>query len=323
MYLVILLYILFASLFTLQKDTLSYCEPFFLVGSRMLFAGLVLLAYLAIKHKPRAIRIQAQHIVGILLLACSQIYLTNVCEIWAIKHMVSSKACLLYSLSPFVSALVAFLILKETMSNKKLLGMLIGFMGLLPILFIRTQEELYSGAFFIFSGAELAMVGAVFCSVYGWIMLKKVMQDYSYSPLLANGLSMTLGGCMALLHSYLAGEAWNPIPVTDNAAFMINTLVMCLISNLICYNLYGYLLNRFTATFMSFAGLVTPIFTSLFGFIWLQEVITWHFFVSIAMFTVGLIIFYREELAQGLAYKVNPRVDAVNFKPELKVGAET
>ncbi|HSX20541.1 MAG TPA: DMT family transporter, partial [Gammaproteobacteria bacterium] len=111
---------MFASLFTLQKTTLNYTEPFFLVGSRMLFAGLVLLAYLVIRYKPKAIRIKAEHIGGIVLLAMSQIYLTNILEIWAIDHMVSSKACLLYSLSPFVSAAVAFLVLKETLSSKKM-----------------------------------------------------------------------------------------------------------------------------------------------------------------------------------------------------------
>lgn len=297
MYLVILLYILFASLFTLQKDTLNYCEPFFLVGSRMLFAGLVLLGYLAIKHKPQTLKIKPEHVVGVMMLALSQIYLTNILEIWAIEHMVSSKACLLYSLSPFVSALVAFVVLKETMSSKKALGMLIGFFGLLPIIFAQTQDEVSSGTFLVFTFAELAMVGAVFCSVYGWIMLKKVMQDYEYSPLMANGLSMTIGGLLALMHSYFAGEQWSPIPVNNFSSFATNTLVMCLISNLICYNLYGYLLKRFSATFMSFAGLVTPLFASLFGFIWLGEVITWHFFVAIALFTLGLVIFYREEMA--------------------------
>ncbi len=306
MYLVISLYLLFASLFTLQKDTLNYCEPFFLVGSRMLFAGLLLLAYIAIRYKPVAIKIQPKHIVGLVMLAVSQIYLTNIFEIWAIEHMVSSKACLLYSLSPFVSALVAFVVLRETLSKKKIIGMFIGFMGLLPIIFAQTQTEISSGTFLIFTLAELAMVGAVFCSVYGWILLKKIICEYEYSPLLANGISMTIGGVLALAHSFYAGENWAPVPVTNLQAFVINTLIMCLISNLICYNLYGYLLKRFTATFMSFAGLVTPLFASLFGFIWLEEVITWHFFISIAMFTVGLFIFYREEVERGQVFIPKP-----------------
>lgn len=264
----------------------------------MLFAGLVLLAYVAIRSKPKSLRIKPEHIGGIVLLALSQIYLTNILEIWAIEHMVSSKACLLYSLSPFVSALVAFVVLKETLSYKKTLGMLIGFLGLLPIIFAQTQDEISTGTFLIFTFAELAMVGAVFCSVYGWIMLKKVMQDYEYSPQFANGLSMTIGGLLALGHSFIAGENWAPIPVTEFQPFVLNTIIMCLISNLICYNLYGYLLKRFSATFMSFAGLVTPLFASIFGFLWLHEVISWHFFVSIALFTLGLVIFYREEMGK-------------------------
>lgn len=309
MHLVLLLFVLFASLFTLQKETLNYCEPFFLVGSRMLFAGAVLLAYVLWRHKPVALKIKPSHIKGILLLAISNIYLTNIFEVWAIQHMVSSKACLVYSLSPFVAALVAFIVLKERMSNKKVFGMLIGFLGLLPILFTQTQDELSTGTFLVFTLAELSIVGAVFCSVYGWIMLKKVMQEYKYSPLVANGLSMTVGGVLALIHSYVAGESWAPLPVMQVQPFIINTLIMCVISNLICYNLYGYLLKRFTATFMSFAGLVTPIFASMFGFLWLNELVTWHFYVSIILFTVGLIIFYREEITRAEAFQVKGVAD--------------
>lgn len=298
MHLVILLYALFASLFTLQKDSLSYCEPFFMVGSRMLCAGLVLVIYLALRDSKSLRKVRWQHLGGIFLLALSQIYLTNICEIWAIKHMVSSKACLLYSLSPFISALVAFTVLKETLSRKKMVGMFIGFLGLMPIIFAQTNQEISSGTFLIFTLAELAMVGAVFFSVYGWILLKKVMQDYEYSPLMANGLSMTLGGVFALTHSYLVGENWAPLPISSVQPFVINTIIMCLISNLICYNLYGYLLKRFSATFMSFAGLITPLFASIFGFVWLNEVITWHYLLSMVLFSIGLLIFYREEMAQ-------------------------
>src|SRR5579872_3763896 len=106
MYLAVLLYLLFASLFTLQKITLNYCEPFFLVGSRMTFAGILLMGYVLFRHRNLIHKIRREHLGGIMLLAISQIYLTNIFEIWAIDNMVSSKACLIYSLSPFVSAFV-------------------------------------------------------------------------------------------------------------------------------------------------------------------------------------------------------------------------
>ena len=304
MFFVILLFALFASIFTLQKETLDYCEPFFLIGARMFFAGIMLLGYLFITNR-KSLKISASQFGTFLLLALFAVYLTNICEIWGIKHMVSSKACLIYSLSPFLAALVAFIVLGEKLSKQKWLGMLIGFFGLIPIHFTQTSTELSLGQWSFFSIAELSIVGAVLFSVYGWILLKKIISQYQHSPLLANGVSMTIGGLLALMHSYFSGEAWQPIPVTAITPFIINSLIMCLISNIICYNLYGFLLKRFTATFMSFAGLVTPFFASLYGYLFLQETISWHFYASITMFSLGLLLFYRAEMQHGQAFRLN------------------
>ena len=44
MYLVGLLYALFASCFTFSKSALEFGEPLFLIGTRMVIAGVILLA---------------------------------------------------------------------------------------------------------------------------------------------------------------------------------------------------------------------------------------------------------------------------------------
>jgi len=301
MFLVILLYALFASLFGLSKDTLNYSDPFFLIGSRMAFAGLLLLTQQFIFNR-QAFKIKTSHIKALFLLGFLNIYLTNVAEIWGIQHMVSAKACLIYSLSPFLAAIVAYLVLKETLSQKKWLGLCIGFMGLIPIFMTQSSSEQMVGDIGFISMAELALLIAVFCSVYGWILLKKIVSVYKYTPLMANGISMTLGGILALIHSYFTGESWDPIPVTEMGPFIQNTLLMCLISNIVCYNLYGYLLKRYSATFISFAGLVTPFFASFFGWYFLGETISWHYFASIIVFSIGLTIFYLEELKRDKVF---------------------
>ena len=301
MYLVVLLFAMFASLFTLQKVTLNYAEQFFQVGTRMTFAGILLLGFVYLFDKQN-FKFKLSHAKVLILFSLAAIYVTNICEIWGINNMVSSKACLLYSLSPFLAALVAYVVLKEKLSGKKIWGMLIGFFGLLPITYTQTSSELNSGTFFIFTAAELAIFSAVLCSSYGWILLKKIISEYKYSPVMANGIAMTIGGMLALIHSYLAGENWNPVPVSEYKPFILYSLSMCLISNIICYNLYGYLLKRFSATFIAFTGLVTPIFASLFGWLFLHETITWHFFASIAMFSIGLTLFYQEEIKKGAVF---------------------
>ncbi|MBT4963736.1 MAG: DMT family transporter [Francisellaceae bacterium] len=294
MHLVLLLFALFASLFTLQKEALSYSEPFFLIGSRMAFAGVLLLAFYFLKNGK--LDISKRHIKPLVILGVTNIYLTNICEIWGLNNMGSAKTCLIYSLSPFVAAFVAYILLGEQMNKKKWYGMFIGIIGLIPIFYTQTEQEISAGKFWFISYAELSILGAVIFSVYGWITLKDLMQNHKMSPILANGASMLLGGTLALIHSYTAGEAWTPVPILkDVEMFIVYAAVLCIISNIICYNLYGHLLKRFSATFMSFSGLTTPLFASLFGWLLLNEEITWHYLAAIAFFSVGLYIFYIEE----------------------------
>ena len=293
MFFVFLLYALFASVFTLSKTGLEFTLPFFLVGSRMLVAGLLLLGYLFLFRREQ-LRISRQQFQKILSLALFNIYLTNMLEFWGLQYLTSSKACFIYSLSPFVSALLGSFILTEKISTLKWVGMLIGFAGMLPILLAQTTAEERAGEFFYFSLAELAVMGAAVASCYGWIILKQLVFDEGLSPILANGVSMTIGGAMALMHSYVA-EPWNPLPITDVVPFLECAIALIVVSNLICYNMYGWLLKRFSATFMSFAGLSTPLFAALFGWLFLGEVITWPFYVSLAIVSGGLFCFYQEE----------------------------
>lgn len=302
--LVILLFALFASLFTLSKTALEFSEPFFLIGSRMTLAGVLLLTHQFFFNR-QSFKIKKAHILPLVMLGLVSIYITNIAEIWGIQYMSSAKACLIYSLSPFIAALFAYWILKERLTSKKWIGLCIGFVGLTPILFTQSNSSELAKDLLFFSWAELALVTAVFASVYGWILLKKIINEFRYTPIMANGISMLIGGVLALVHSYVSGESWAPFPILHDkyAAFIECALWMTLISNVVCYNLYGYLLKRFSATFMSLAGLVTPLFASLFGWYFLNEVITWHFFASMALFSVGLAIFYQEELAIGAALK--------------------
>ena len=294
MFLVVLLYSLFASVFTVQKTALEYTQPLFLVGSRMAIAGILLVAYQWM-FKRETIRFQGKHLFRLLALAFFNIYLTNVLEVWGLKYLTSAKTCFLYSLSPYFAALLSYFLFKEKLSGKKWLGLIVGFSGFLPVLASHTTEEESLGSFFIFSWPELAVMGAAFCSVYGWILLRQLIKENEYSPMLANGFSMFFGGVMALANSALI-EEWNPLPVTEYRPFIECTLALLLVSNFFAYNLYGYLLKRFSATFLSFAGFITPLLTALFGWYFLGETISWPFYLSASIVFSGLLIFYQEEL---------------------------
>jgi drug/metabolite transporter (DMT)-like permease len=290
---VFLLYGLFASVFVISKVGLAASAPFFLIGSRMIAAGVILIGWYA--YKEGSLKLTRETWKLIALLGFLNIYVTNAFEFWGLQYLTSFKTCFIYSLSPFASALLSFILLSEKMTAKKWLGLLVGFAGFIPLFLHHTQTEEQAGVLWAFSWAELSVVGAALTSVWGWIVLKQLVCDKGVSPLAANGFSMLIGGALALSHS-LFTEEWNPVPVYDTLQFSFAAVLLIIVSNLICYNLYGWLLKRFSATFMSFAGFTTPLFTALFGWFFLGETIAAPFYISSAIVFSGLLLFYHEEL---------------------------
>lgn len=296
---VLFMYGAWSSIFALAKMALQHSPPLFLTASRMLLASLVLLGFIACKDRS-AFRFSLKQFSLLVLLAIFSIYLTNALEFWSLQHLTAAKTCFIYSLCPFFSALFSYLHFGEKMNRRKWIGMGIGFIGFLPILAIQKgSSSLISGIPFL-TWPELAMMGAAVCTAYGWILLRVILKSSSISPLTANGVSMLIGGLMALAHSYLV-ENWNPIPVAPAymGSFLQGIAVMTLISNILCYNLYGLMLRRFTATFLSFMGLLSPIFASLNGWLFLGEAPSPVIFLSTAVVSLGLWMVYSAELRQG------------------------
>ncbi len=296
---VIFMYAVWSSVFPLGKLTLEYCSPLFLTAIRMILAGGLLLGYLSLRQRS-SFKVNAKQMLSLTLLAIFGYYLTNACEFWSLQHLSAAKTCFIYGLSPFFAAFFSYLHFGEKMNRRKWLGLGVGVLGILPILALQTGSEDLIGGFLIFSWPEIAMIAAVLCSVYGWVLLRLVVKDSVVSPLMANGTSMLIGGALALIHSYLI-EPWTPIPVVQGGipSFIQGTLLLTFISNILCTNLYGLMLKRFTATFLSFVGLLSPIFASFSSWLFLNEQPSLLIFLSTGVLLVGLWLVYSAELKQG------------------------
>ncbi len=171
---------------------------------------------------------------------------------------------------------------------------------MLPILIQQTGSEELFQAYGFFSWPTLSVIGAALVSVYGWILLRLIVKGNALPPSLTTAMSMVFGGTFALLHSYLF-ESWHPLPVGKGELyhFAQGTLGLMIISNLLCYTFYGMLLKRFTATFLSLMGLLSPIFASLYSWFFLNESISPLMFASTGIVLFGLWIVHRAELKQG------------------------
>ncbi|MCB1072820.1 MAG: DMT family transporter [Chlamydiia bacterium] len=302
-FLVIFMYGAWSSIFSLGKVALESSPPIFLTSIRMLFAAVILLGWLFLKDR-KSLKIGKSQILPLLALSVFSIYLTNILEFWGLQHLTAAKTCFIYSLSPFFAAIFSYIHFGEKMNKKKLFGMLIGFAGFVPVLMMQTGNEGLFQAFSFFSWPELAIMGAALFSVYGWVLLRIIVKKQTLSPMYANGYSMLLGGTMAFVHSLFV-DHWNPIPVAAGhmTPFIQGIVLMTLVSNILCYNLYGYMLKKYTATFLSFMGLLSPIFASINSWIILGESPSWQILLSTSIVSLGLFIVYQAELKQGYIIK--------------------
>jgi len=295
MWLIFLLYAICASMFTISKYVLGFSQPIFFMAIRMIGAGIILGGYYWFKNRS----FMRQYITSsftdwflFLQIIIFHVYLTYICDLCALTQLTSIESAFIYNLAPFLSALFSYFWFAETVTTKKWVGLFLGFSSLLPELITEPLNFKHKLA------PIFITIIAVISSSYGWVIVRKLVKDKLYSPLYVNSVGMFFGGLAALVTSVLS-ESWLPTPVHNWVGFIQGTLLIIVIANIIFYNLYGFLLKKYTATFLSFAGFLCPVFTVIFGTLFLGEQVPTHFVLSGLLVFTGLFIFYHEELKQG------------------------
>jgi len=318
MFLIILQYVLLASTFTLGKAAMAYAQPVFFVGVRMVIGGLLLLIYqYFFNHKQW--RLDKKDLFVFVQMMFFHIAISFGCEFWALQYASASKVAFLWNLSPFVTAFFAYHYYNEKITFKKWIGLSIGFIGLMPVLVSSAPEELVSGSWSFLSFAEIVLFVGIIAASYAWILMKDLVTDKEYSPVMVNGVAMLGGGIIDLLAALviesppyitlvprfgshcdtsISSLLCNlfPYEYTGLGLLVAYMVLLILIANVIYFNLCAYLLKFYSNTFIAFCGFTTPLFAALFDWLFIGEVVGMTFFISVAIVAVGLYIFYQEEL---------------------------
>lgn len=289
---ILVLYAIFASSMLISKAIMPYTGLMFLTAARMLIGGGILMGFQYFSPSQKFI-LKKEHIKYYVQLMVFNILITYTMRFWALKNLPAFKVSFLHNLAPFITSFYAYLFLKERMSGKQWLGLGVGLLGMIPILLTSTPHEVRLGEFFFISLPELAAIASVAASSYGWIIMRKLIKENNYSPMMANAISMTFGGALALAISLPLEGVY---PVTNSVAFWSLLIAVILVSNIICHNLYGHLLRTYSPTLLSFAGFIAPFFAALYEWLLWGQTITWHFYVSSVIVFAGLFLFYKDEL---------------------------
>ncbi len=298
--------------FTFGKWALQYAPPMFLIGFRMLCAGNALLVVWFFRKKSKIEQKGASETTspwnyapqdgfvwrdafGFLKVALFHVYLAFVPEFWALQHLDSLKVTLMYSVTPFLSAFFSYALFSEKLSKIKWLALGLGFLGVIPPLLTGDGLGQHKfGSFGFISIPELVLLFAIVSAAYAWFEVKALLQR-GYSIFLINGFAMIVGGALSLSHHFLLNPTSSLFPVKAAFPFLGLIAALILLSNLIFYNLYGFLLKRYSYTFLSFTGFLCPIFGTIFGMTFFGESFHWLYLVGFALTFTGLRLFYGAE----------------------------
>lgn len=286
-------FFLFASAITVNKFILFSLSPIFFVGIRTLSAGLLTAAYLILWRRKFPFSSLWQDLPQFLLISVFTNFVPSILKAYGLKNLSSSKSTLIGSLDPFVTAIFAYFMWNEAFTKNKILGMIIGFSGVLVLLFTTSPAEELAGTWWVISLPELAAIMSMVLARYGWIKGQWLLKSDRYTPLQFNSTLMLIGGTYALLTSLFTGTCdFCTIPPTKNFLFIFAYTV--LIGNIAGYTVYAYFLKKYPVTLISLCGISTPLFVHLLGPIVLGEPLSLTFFVALGLVFAGTWIFLRD-----------------------------
>lgn len=291
MFFIIFLWALSALNLIVSKKALQHAKPSLVIGIRMTSAGILLLGYQFFVDRKKLI-IKKQDRFRFFIMAIFLIYLTYLFKYWALQYISALKATILYSAKPFIVAIMAYFLIRKRLTSKQAWGLMLGLSGLIPTLLVKsTGKEILMECCRI-SIPEISMlIGLLSCS-YAWFLVVDLLQD-GYSITLINGLAMVVAGVMNLIvYAYCIGDTEL---ITLSWTFVGYLAFLVFGSNIVVYGLYTWLLRRYSITFLTFTGFLCPCFSALYEWLFLRGHITWHYFVSLGLITLGLYVFYRGE----------------------------
>lgn len=218
-------------------------------------------------------------------------------RVWALQYLPAVKIALLFNVTPFFSALFAYYLFKERLSFLQVLGLVTGFSGLVPLVLVRHAGSV-AQLLRPITIPDFILLIAVICFSYSLFIMQKLVRARACSPLLANGLSMFLGG----IFSYNLAFTVEPVWLKGDMGIFLSLLALNIIlSNVICAHLQASMLKYYSSTTMTFTSLLTPLFAAFYGYSLFGEQVSMNMLIAAALILTGLMFYFFEYVQSVVA----------------------
>ena len=250
--------------------------PLFLMFARVALSGLILVAYARWRGQRLNIRGHWRKFIVLGFLGSA---LPFSLIAWAELTVTASMAAILMSTTPLFTTLVAAVGLGEELTPAKLIGALLGIIG---VAITVGGSDMTLGADVI--AATLALLGATFSYAVGGVYAKRAFTGL-------NNMSMSSGQLIAAAF-ILAPVSLADLPhETPPMEALWATLGLVVICTAVAYQLYYYLIISAGPTKALTVTLLVPVFGVIFGAILLGESISPGIIIGllVVLLSVGLV----------------------------------
>jgi drug/metabolite transporter (DMT)-like permease len=276
------LVLFWGSAFAVVKVGLGYSPPVLFAGLRTIISGLVMVMAAALWGGSPNLR---RDWPVFALLALFNVVIFISLQTYAVLYLPSGSAAVLIYLQPILVGVLAFWILGEPLSAGKILGLLLGFAGIVAV---------SSGGLSGVAGA-LPPLGVALgaASALAWALGTVFFKKYEarVATLWAVALPFLIGGAVLTLLG-LAVEPWGEI--SWKPAFVASLLYSSLVGTSLAWVIFFALVRAGEASRVAAYIFAVPVSAVLIGAIFLDERLTYSLLVGAALVVSGIYLVNRE-----------------------------
>lgn len=261
--------------------------PFYGVGLRFLFSGLLFFIYiyfkkLSIPFTPQAIKLYLSFGLLNFSLSYGMTY-------WATQYIYSSISSILWGLFPLFTSLMAHFMIKDDPDerlNKNKIGALI--MGLLGVATMSANQEidLASQSF----SAILVLISVIIIAAYPSVQYKKYNDEVG--PFQMNAVCQVMTGIVMLSMSSLFNEDLTVI--VWNNELILSTLYLIIFGGFVSWGIYFWLYQYLNVTQVTYVAIFPPIVAIFLGWVFLGEILSFQEIIGTLLILGSSVLIYRK-----------------------------
>ena len=261
--------------------------PFYGVGLRFLFSGIIFFIY--IYYKKLSIPTTPQAIKLYLSFGLLNFSLSYGMTYWATQYIYSSISSILWGLFPLFTSLMAHFMIKDDPDerlNKNKIGALM--MGLVGVAIMSANQEIdFKSQSF---SAILVLISVIIIAAYPSVQYKKYNDEVG--PYQMNAVCQVMTGIIMLSMSSLFKEDISVI-VWDNE-LILSTLYLIVFGGFISWGIYFWLYQHLNVTQVTYVAIFPPIVAIFLGWVFLGEILSSQEIIGTLLILGSSVLIYRK-----------------------------